>query len=166
MKIWFAAPLLLGLSLSGPAGAQSADPAAAENVAWTVSATPASALKPGSAVTLTLRAAVRDGWHVYGLQQLPDGPTPLVVKLDASEIASASGPAKGSPAVKFHDPAFNLDTQFYSKDFTVSVPLKLAAQAVAGAQTILLSVRFQTCNGAICQPPKTVHLAAPVNVQG
>jgi hypothetical protein len=29
-----------------------------------------------------------------------------------------------------------------------------------------VSVRFQTCNGRICQPPRTVHLSATVNLQG
>ena len=35
----------------------------------------------------------------------------------------------------------------------------------AGPQQIPISVRFQTCNGHICQPPKTVKLSVPVTVR-
>lgn len=160
-----AGALLLGLSLGSAALAEGLDPAAGETVSWTVSADPAGAVKPGSDVTLTLHGAVRDGWHVYGLKQLPNGPTPLVVKLDANAIAAANGDAKGSPTTKFHDPGFDLDTELYTRDFTVALPLRVASQAALGSGSIPVSVRFQTCNGAICQPPKTVHLSAPVTLR-
>ena len=85
--------------------------------------------------------------------------------LEANGVASADGAVAGSPAKTFHDPAFDLDTQFYANAFTLTVPVRLKPQSPAGAQTIPVSVRFQTCNGRICQPPKTVHLSATVNLQ-
>jgi hypothetical protein len=166
MRGWigvFAAVLVSGLSLHG-AVAQTADPAAAETVSWTASVSAANPVKPDSALTVTLHAQVKDGWHVYALKQLPNGPTPLRITVDANKVAAASGDAVGSPATKVHDAAFNLDTPLYSKAFTATVPVRVAAHAAAGAQSIPVSVRFQTCNGAICQPPKTVHLSAPVTV--
>jgi hypothetical protein len=48
----------------------------------------------------------------------------------------------------------------------VTLPLQLAAHAAGGSQQIPVSVRFQTCNDRICQPPKTVHLSAAVSVAG
>jgi hypothetical protein len=63
-----------------------------------------------------------------------------------------------------HDPAFNMDTPLYSNAFFATVPLKLAAHASAGKQSIPVTVRFQTCNGKICQPPKTIHLSAPITI--
>lgn len=157
--------MLNGMALNGMALAQGGDPAAGETVSWTVSAKPADVANPGKEVTLTLHGAVRGGWHVYGLKQLPNGPTPLVVKLDANAIAAADGAVKGSPTTKFHDPGFNLDTELYTRDFTVALPLRVASHAASGRQSIPVSVRFQTCNGLICQPPKTVHLSAAVTVQ-
>jgi len=86
--------------------------------------------------------------------------------VDANDVATADGPPAGSPATKVHDPAFNLDTQFYSRDFTLTVPVRLGSHPIIGQQAIPVSVRFQTCNGRVCQPPKAVHLSAPIGVQG
>ena len=152
---WAFASLLLGFAGSGPAMAQ--DPARAETVAWSASVAPEA--KSGEA-TLNLRAKVQDGWHVYALKQLPGGPTPLLVKVDPNDIASAGGEAVGSKPTRIHDPDFNLDTEFYTRAFTVSLPLRLAAHGSKGQRQLPVSVRFQTCNGQICQPPKLVHLAA------
>jgi hypothetical protein len=150
---------LLGLSLQGVALAQ---PSAAqgETVAWTVQA---SDVAKGKA-TLTLNGAVREGWHVYSLKQLPEGPTPLLVTVDQNDVAKAGGTVAGSAPTKIHDPAFGLDTQFYESAFSLTVPVRLGGHASAGPQSIPLSVRFQTCNGRVCQPPKTVHLSASINL--
>jgi DsbC/DsbD-like thiol-disulfide interchange protein len=152
------------LGLAAPASAQTADPAAAQTVNWTVTADPAAAVKQGGHVTLTLHGEVADGWHVYALKQLPNGPTPLRVTLDQNEVATASGAPVGSPATKIHDQGFNLDTQFYSHAFTVALPLQVAAHSASGPQQIPVSVRFQTCNDRVCQPPKTVHLTAAISI--
>ena len=96
---------------------------------------------------------------------MPNGPTSLRISVDANTVAAANGAATASPATKVHDAAFNLDTPLYSKTFTAIVPVKIAAHTGAGKQSIPISVRFQTCNGAICQPPKTVHLSASVTIQ-
>ena len=158
--IFAAAALLFGHG----AMAQPADPARAETVAWSASASP-NAVTPDGALTVTLNAKVTEGWHVYALNQLANGPTPLRVTVDANAIATANGAPTASRAIKVHDAAFNLDTPLYSKAFTATVPLKIAAHASAGKQSIPVSVRFQTCNGVICQPPKTVHLSASVTIQ-
>jgi DsbC/DsbD-like thiol-disulfide interchange protein len=152
----------LFLFLNGAALAQTNDPARAETVSWTLQ--PASAARQGDRLKLTLSGAVQPGWHVYALKQAPDGPTPLLVTLDSNTIAAADGAVAGSPAVKFRDPAFDLDTHYYESAFAVTVPVRLKPHLAAGPQTIPVSVRFQTCNGRICQPPKTVHLSASVNL--
>jgi DsbC/DsbD-like thiol-disulfide interchange protein len=154
------------LGLAAPASAQNVDPAAAQTVNWTVTADPGETVKQGGRVTLTLHGQIADGWHVYALKQLPNGPTPLRVTLDQNAVATASGAPAGSPATTIHDPGFDLDTQYYSHNFTVALPLQLAAHAAGGPQQIPVSVRFQTCNDRICQPPKTVHLSAAVSVAG
>jgi DsbC/DsbD-like thiol-disulfide interchange protein len=149
--------VLLGVSLQAALAQPSA--AQGDTVTWTVQSTDVAKGK----VTLTLNGTVRDGWHVYSLKQLPEGPTPLLVTLDANDVAKAGGTVVGSAPKKIHDPAFGLDTQFYESAFTVTVPVRLGSHVAAGPQSIPLSVRFQTCNGRVCQPPKTVHLTASIN---
>ena len=132
----------------------------AQTVSWTVQ--PQDIATPGRA-ELTVHGSVVPGWHVYSLKQSPEGPTPLVVSVATNDVAVADGAPTGSAPVKFHDPAFNLETQFYSNTFTLSVPVRFKSHA-GGAQAIPVDVRFQTCNGRICEPPKTVHLSAPVHL--
>ncbi|HVW73655.1 MAG TPA: protein-disulfide reductase DsbD domain-containing protein [Rhizomicrobium sp.] len=157
VRVVFASLLFLS---AGPALAEGE--LAGDTVAWSVS--PANVTK-GHRALLTLSGQVQPGWHVYGLKQAPSGPTPLVVALERNDVARAAGPVTGSPATTYHDPAFGLDTHFYSSAFTLTLPVRLTSHA-SGAQTIPVSVRFQTCNGRICQPPKTVHLSAPVAAGG
>lgn len=153
---------LFFLTFPGFAWAQGEDAARADTVSW--SAQPATAGKQGDRLKVTVNGTVQPGWHVYALKQAPDGPTPLLVTLDTNTAATADGAVAGSVPTKLHDPAFGLDTQFYASAFTLTVPVRLKPH-LAGDQVIPLSVRFQTCNGRVCQPPKTVHLSASVNLQ-
>jgi hypothetical protein len=150
--------VLLGLSLQAALAQPSA--AQGDTVTWTVQSSDVGKGK----VTLTLNGSVREGWHVYSLKQLPDGPTPLLVTLDVNDVAKAGGAVVSSAPTKIHDPAFGLDTQFYESAFSLTVPVRLGSHLAAGQQVIPLSVRFQTCNGRVCQPPKTVHLSASINL--
>lgn len=150
------------LSLSGTALAQGG--AHAETVRWSVSAPQGEAAK-GRRLSLTIQGDVQDGWHVYSLKQVDDGPTPLLVSVERNDVAGAAGAITGSTPTGQRDAAFGFDTQFYAKPFTLTVPVRLKAGARPGPQTIPLSVRFQTCNGAVCQPPKTVHLSAAIDLK-
>lgn len=134
-----------------------------DTVSWTASAP--DTVERGGRLNLTLQGLVEPGWHVYGLKQLPTGPTPLKVALEQNEVAAAAGAPTGSAPVKSHDPSFDLETQYYDKPFTVTAPVRIGAKAAAGRQLIPVSVRFQTCNGQICHPPKTVRLTVPVTVR-
>ncbi len=161
-------PIFLGFPLHGAIAKTispaSDDAARGETVSWTITA-PSGPVKLGSLVSLTLQGTVLDGWHVYGLSQLPAGPTPLKVSLDKNEIAKTVGKISGSAPVKVRDQAFGLEVEYYSHAVSVTVPVRIAAKSVDGPQQIPVSVRFQTCNDRICQPPKTVHLSAPISVR-
>jgi hypothetical protein len=116
-------------------------------------------------VQIAVQGSVSDGWHLYGLEQLPTGPIPLKVSVDANDVAAADGALKATPPTKVHDPSFNLETQSYSGAFTITAPARIASNAALGVQRIPVTVRFQTCNGKTCHPPKTVRLSAPVTVR-
>ena len=159
---------LLSLAPAVPAFAQapgSSSGLGPPTVTWVASAPAKGGLKPGSRLAITLRGAVKDGWHVYGLKQSPAGPTPLRVTLAANGVVKADGAPVGTRPTRFHDPAFGLETQYYSDAFTVTVPVRIAAQLPAARHLIPLDVRFQTCDGQICQPPKTVRVNAALDVR-
>lgn len=155
--------LLLGLSIAVAAQAQTPDDfARGDTVTW--AAQPVAA-RPGERVKLVLTGTVSPGWHVYSLKQAPDGPTPLLVTLDRNAVATADGAVTESKPLAIHDPAFGLQTQYYEHAATLAVPVRLKKPLAAGTQAIPVSLRFQTCNGRICQPPRTVHLSASVDLK-
>jgi hypothetical protein len=162
ISVLCAVAALILLQQTASAQAPASDSIPATTVSWTVLG---QTITKGGRSTLTLRGQVVPGWHVYGLKQLPNGPTPLLVTVSDNAVAKADGAPTGTAPTKFHDPDFGLETQFYASDFTLTVPVRLKPDAAAGSQQIPLDVRFQTCNGRICQPPKTVRLLAPVNLQ-
>ncbi|HEV7693686.1 MAG TPA: protein-disulfide reductase DsbD domain-containing protein [Hyphomonadaceae bacterium] len=158
-----AAAALLGLALHGAAQAQA--PGGADVVSWTASAQSADNVKAGSRIDVTLRGVLEDGWHVYGLEQPKTGPIPLRVTVDQGDVAAADGALAASAPEKIYDPSFKLETLSYSKPFTLTAPVRISPEAPSGSQQIAVSVRFQTCNGKTCHPPKTVRLSVPINVR-
>jgi Disulphide bond corrector protein DsbC len=159
---WACAAVLLGTCAG--LGASASAQAPPDNVHWSVSVTSAGApVKAGSDVTVEVNGSIDDGWHVYGLQQLPGGPTPLRLTLDANDTATAAGNPSESAPQRIHDTRFGLDTQFHTHALTLRLPVHVTP-AAAGSRTIPISVRFQLCSEGECKPPRTVHLAAPIEV--
>lgn len=141
------------------AAAQSSPPP----VTWTVSATAGTA-RSGSQLTLHLAAKLEDGWHVYGVNQVEGGPTPLRITVDPNDAVQSAGTPSGTPPTKKHDASFDLDTEVFLHPFTLHIPLHVKPHSDPGSRDIALNVRFQACNDRICLPPKTIHLTVPVQI--
>ena len=146
-------------------GLASAD-APPDVVRWTASVQSPATITRGSTATLELSGEIQEGWHVYGLEQQPRGPTPLRVTLDANAIVTAAGATSGTAPDKVHDSHFGFDTQLYSHPFVIHLAVQLGADLAAGRQLIPVSVRFQACSDRECLLPKTVHLTVPIEVAG
>lgn len=163
--------LVAGLGLSAFAANATTTPDAAslstfksKTVNWAAAPATAPKAKRGGRVSLVLRGTPLDGWHIYGLKQQSGGPIALRVGLDPVDFASADGPPAASAPIKVFEPAFGLETPYYQRDFTVSIPVRVKADAPLGRQLIPVNIRFQACSGGTCEPPKTIHLSAPVQV--
>jgi hypothetical protein len=135
-----------------------------EPVHWNLALVSKGPIRKGSNATLELSAVIDEGWHVYALEQLPHGPTPLRVTLDQNVIAVLANPASGSAPEKVYSASFGLDTQYYSHTFAVRVPVHLSPDLPAGRQLIPLSVHFQACSDKECLLPRTLHLSLPIEV--
>ncbi len=157
---WIEFALLVGPYLCGVSNAQ----VPSETVQWAGSVISNAAVKHGGAATLELSAEVREGWHVYALSQPPGGPTALRITLDENKVARAVGAPSGTTPEKQHDKSFDLETQFYIHSFALYIPVYVKQQPAVGRQQIPVSVRFQTCSDRECLPPRTVHLAVPIDV--
>jgi hypothetical protein len=133
-------------------------------VTWSVSASANGDLKHGSRTMLDVKADIRDSWHVYGLSQAPEGPTPLHIAVDENDVVQSVGAISGTKPVKQRDASFGLDTETYTHSLILHLPVQVKPHATAGEQLVSVSVRFQSCNDRICLPPKTLHLTVPIKV--
>jgi DsbC/DsbD-like thiol-disulfide interchange protein len=133
-------------------------------VQWTAKVYPDQHEKRQAPIIIDLSAEIQPGWHIYGLVQTEGGPTPLKVTLDENPSVRSAGAVTASAPIKVHDPSFDLDTEVYEKSVTVYVPTQTKPSARAGKQSVSLSVRFQSCDDRVCLPPRTVHLAVPVEI--
>jgi len=133
-------------------------------VQWSGSVKQGSVLKRGNKLSIELSAEVQDGWHVYGFSQSPGGPIPLKITIDENEVLRSAGQASGTAPVKKHDAALDLDTESYTGAFTLRLPAQVNDHPATGKQAVSVVVRFQACSDRTCLPPKTVHVAIPVEI--
>jgi hypothetical protein len=165
MRAWSPRVGLVFLALSGAAIVQAQNAPSngtGETVTWTLD--PVAAPGKGSRAILNVRGVIREGWHVYALKQSATGPTPLVVSVEQNAVATVAGPVVGSTPIVAHNPAFGFVTPYYARNFSVTVPVRLRSPLTPGRQVVPLSIRYQSCDGRICLPPKTVHLTVPITI--
>jgi DsbC/DsbD-like thiol-disulfide interchange protein len=155
-QIW----LLAGVSLSAAATAQGP----IQPVKWTGSIATKTLVDPGHKAAIEIAAEIQEGWHVYGLDQVSGGPTPLRAALDLNEVVQTAGKVTGTEPIKLHDTSFNLETQVYTHSFTLQIPVQIKRHLTAGKQSVSVSVHFQACSDRICLPPKTVHVTVPIEI--
>lgn len=154
--------VLVALTAAGAQaqGARAGD--SGDTVTWALD--PIAAPAKASRVTVNVRGTIREGWHVYALKQSATGPTPLVLSVEQNEAATAAGAPVGSKPIVANDPAFGFVTPYYTRTFNIAVQVRLRPNLAPGRHVIPVSVRYQSCDGRICVPPKTVHLTVPVTI--
>jgi len=145
--IWYSS--LLALLLSALAYGQTR----LNVVAWSGRLEPGQ-VRPGERAKLLLTAKIDPGWHMYALTQ-PPPPRAARIAIDENPIWTLDGsPQQPNPKVAF-DPNFEINTQTFEGEVTFTVPVKVAADAPAGAQKITAKVTFQVCDEHQCLPPRT-----------
>ena len=137
---------------------------APQSVVWSIEG-PGAPVRSGTSLTVTVTADVQPSWHLYSMTQPKGGPVGLEIR-----------PAKGQPfeieAAKISAPApktsrdenFQMETRYYDRKTSFTVPIAVAASAPAGPQTLAVEVRYQACSGTICLRPITEMLRVPVTI--
>lgn len=136
-----------------------ASPASAQTpVHWSLRVEPATAVKPGAALTVTASAEIEAGWHVYSLTQPPGGPRAASVAVNASPVFASGGAATSPPPTRAFDPNFNMETEFHEGSFVITVPVQVSKSAPGGDAVLSIDISYQTCNERLCLPPATETL--------
>ena len=85
--------------------------APADPVAWKVSSPPAGALKAGARFTLKLTADVQEGWHLYSLKPMAEGPIPTRIWLAEGQPFTLAGAIQAPPPEVQQDPSFGMEVE-------------------------------------------------------
>lgn len=121
--------------------------------------------KKGEQFKAALTAEIEAGWHLYALEEIPNGPRPTRISLpDEQPFILAGEIEQPVPIIKF-DENFGVETQFYDGSATFVLPIKVASNANAGITKMVIQTRYQTCNDRLCLPPKTLKLDALIEIK-
>ncbi|MCC6243632.1 MAG: thioredoxin family protein [Gemmatimonadaceae bacterium] len=130
-------------------------------IVWSLVNPPTTATQ-GVPLTVTLRATIPPGWHLYAITQPPGGPVPMAITTPRGSAFTLSGAVRAPEPEIAPDPNFNILTESYADSVRLRVRLM---PRKAGATTLSLSVAYQTCTDRFCLPPTTDVVDAPVEVQ-
>ena len=128
-------------------------------VHFTAAASPNPA-RVGEVVTVTVKAAVDAGWHIYSVVPAPNGPS-------ATQIASLGnwtplGPTTEDAPVQKFDANFGATVGYHEGAAAFVRAFRVPSGAASAPPS--LQFHYQTCNARICLPPTDVSLAVPLKV--
>jgi DsbC/DsbD-like thiol-disulfide interchange protein len=146
------APLVIALILL-PTQAQEKAP---DPVAWSLKVVTATDV----ALKAELTAKIEDGWHLYSLTPITNGPRPTRVTLPAEQAFELAGEIDAPDPFVETDPNFGVEVEYYEESVTFKLPLK--RRTGRDGDKLLVEARYQTCTKRLCLPPKTVKLEADV----
>ncbi len=110
-------------------------------------------------------ATIDDGWHLYSTTQEAGGPIPTRITVAPSPVFAEAGSLSFPKPIVAADPNFGINVETYAKTVRFTVPVRIAANARPGVDTLALQARFQACNASLCLPPKTQTISVPVTVR-
>lgn len=147
--------LLACVCLAGFAGAQIPTPV---TLSAKLDPTP---VKAGQSAKVTVTAKIDAGWHLYSLTQPAGGPRPTKITIDETGPFKADGKATQPKPKVAADPNFTLEgqppfmTETFDGEVNFTLPIKVAADAQAGAQKLIVKFYYQVCDDHQCLPPRT-----------
>jgi DsbC/DsbD-like thiol-disulfide interchange protein len=135
-------------------------------IVWSIERDTANtAQKPGGEFSALVTAKIEEGWHLYSTEEAAGGPRPTIITVPKDQPFEIAGDIDSPLAKTALDENFGVKTDYYEGSATFTVPVRVAAQAVAGRQKLLVEVRYQSCSKELCLPPKTAKLELAVDVQ-
>ncbi|HUI58486.1 MAG TPA: protein-disulfide reductase DsbD N-terminal domain-containing protein [Bryobacteraceae bacterium] len=138
--------------------------AATEPVAWKLEEAPAKPVKAGARFTVKVVAKIEEGWHVYSMKAIEDGPVATRVWLAEGQPFQSAGPVKADPPQVVQDKTLNMEVELYEGSAGFAVPVRIAPGAAPGTQQLVVNATYQSCNNRLCLPPKTVKVEAAVTI--
>jgi DsbC/DsbD-like thiol-disulfide interchange protein len=154
MKRLIAAAALAAILIAAPA----------EPVAWKLQNEANAPVKPGARFQVKLLAKVQEGWHLYSMKPMAEGPIATRIWIADGQPFSLAGGVQAPDPQVIQDPTLGMEVELYEGEALFTLPVKIAPTATPGTHTLVVSAAYQSCNDKLCLPPKTVKVELPVNV--
>ena len=151
--------LLFAAAIAACLAAAPADP-----VAWKLQDLSAAPIKAGARLNLKLLATVQQGWHLYSLKPMAEGPIPTRIWIAEGQPFSLAGAVQSPEPQVVQDATFGVEVEVFEGDLQFTLPVRVAIGTPVGAQKVVVSASYQSCNDQICLPPKTVKVELPVTI--
>jgi DsbC/DsbD-like thiol-disulfide interchange protein len=134
-------------------------------VTWSFKQAAQRPLSRGETLNLRLYADIQPGWHLYSIDQPPGGPMATEISMAPGQPFAFAGPIVAPKSHVIFDQSFGMRVRLYTERALFTVPVKVAANAPTGAQTLVIDVRYQSCNDTLCLPPRTIKLSVAVQIR-
>jgi thiol:disulfide interchange protein DsbD len=138
--------------------------APADPVAWKLQNPPVTPVKAGARFNVKLLATVQDGWHLYSLKPMAEGPIPTRIWIAEGQPFSLAGAVQSPDPQVMQDASFGMEVELYEGEAVFTLPVRVAPSAAPGAQKLVVSASYQSCNNKLCLPPKTVKVEVPITI--
>ena len=156
--------LVLAGAADGLAGGPSGGVLSAQGqklpITWSA---PSAAVRGTAGETLAVEVSARidEGWHLYSLTQ-PSPPDPTVISVAAGQPFALGGAIESPLPEKAFDAAVGVDTEFYTESVAVKLPLAVEKTAKPGDYKVIVTAKWQACNGSLCLRPQTTTIEVPI----
>jgi DsbC/DsbD-like thiol-disulfide interchange protein len=137
---------------------------AADPVTWKLQSESSAAAKAGGRLGVKLLAKVQEGWHLYSMKPMAEGPIATRIWLAEGQPFSLAGSIHAPEPQLVQDPTLGMEVELYEGEAVFTLPVKIAPGTAAGPHTLVVSASYQSCNDKLCLPPKTVKVELPVAI--
>lgn len=116
-----------------------------------------------SEATITFKATIESGWHLYSTNLPAGGPTSATVEFETLEGAELQGSlVAGKGEIEMNDPIFDMKVRYYENEATFTQKVKL----LGGDYRLQGYLRYGACNDETCLPPTTYEFDIKGSVDG
>ena len=134
-------------------------PAAAQPVSWTVSAS-----KAGKNVyEIKAVGELKDGWHIYDLQEYPGGPNCTVFEIGGDNVEPEGSPRITSATKRGFDDMFGMEIGTCDSPVTIVQNVRVLKD---GPCDVDVHLEWQACNDGSCMPPQDYDTVVQVEGRG
>ena len=129
-----------------------------------ISGTADSEARAGEVLNLVFHVAMEEGWHIWGVHNIPDGPVSTKIMCNDVKIVKTGRVKEPPPIIKF-DEGFEMDIPYHEDSVNFILPVLLGEDVQPGKKEIAVSFIYQICNARLCLLPKSVDLQIPLSIQ-